>query len=118
VVVLERHTSTITNIDRNDNPNHSNYQRYISVMFSTGVRVRHVVTSEKKYIEQVFHPDDYDSVYDDIVVDGCINSEALDEWFTGWLNVIMKEIEDGDHWDVKHIRGDRTASPTNVQFEK
>jgi len=109
---------TITQYDRVSLPDHPDYRAYIGVMFSTGVYVRHTVTTDGKYLEQIFMPDDYDSVYDDILVEDEFDRAELDEYVSVWLDVTLEEInqEEVGSWDQKLIRGDRSGSPTNIRF--
>jgi len=111
---------TITKYDRVSNPDHPDYQAYIGVMFSTGVYVRHTVVTDNQYLIQVFMPDDYDSVYDDICVEDYLDTDNLDEYVSVWLDVTLEELNDGDvqSWDQKLITGDKSSSPTNVRFSK
>jgi len=109
---------TVTDYDRTMRPNHPEYDVAITVTFSTGVRIRHVVTLDRQYLEQVFRPEDYDTVYDDIVVDDEFDPSELDSYVSVWLDVTMEDLQNKtENWDSKLIRGDSSSSPTNVRFE-
>lgn len=106
---------TISDIRRKPNPDRDEYEQYIDVVFSNGVKVRHVVDTDGQYLEQVFNANNWDTVWDDVLVEDNFDGN-LDEYVMVWLDVTMESLNDaGESWDMKIIRGDITASPTNIR---
>lgn len=117
--MTEQNQPTIRRIDDKRNPPRDEYQRYVDVWFTNGVKVRHVVDNHDQYFTQVFHPDDHDTVWDDILIEQDFEVSELDEYLVVWLDVTTNELqrESSEDWTTKMITMEDRASVTNVQYE-
>lgn len=109
---------TVTNVRRNYNPSHEKYAAYVEVDFSTGVRVRHALATDGRYLEQIFLAEDYDSVYDDALIEDDFDVNDLDGYVLEWMDVTMEEINSvsGSSWDQFMIRNEESPSATNLNI--